>query len=206
MNRQPEVQQLDAVRRQEDVRRFQVAVNQPLPLQRVDAVQNPECGGDCLRERQRSAGDARGQRFPLEEFHREKQLAVLFPDLEQLTDRRVVHARGGTRFADQSLPCIRVVSDALHHLQRDRPSELFVARGIDHPHAPFAEGSGDGVPTDSFAGGCHCRGILIRAAVLFSDERITGCRRKLQIWPCFGEKSDGARNPERGMTVKNDRT
>ena len=48
------------------------------------------------------------QRLSLEQLHREKRLAVVLADLEELADVRVAHGRGGPRLAHQTIPHLRI--------------------------------------------------------------------------------------------------
>jgi len=59
--RQPEVEQLDAVRRQEDVGRFQIAVQHATAVQRVEHAQHRQRDGGPIRERHRAAREAIGE-------------------------------------------------------------------------------------------------------------------------------------------------
>ena len=136
------------MRREENVRRLQVAVDQSLAVKRLDAGEHSERCGYCVAERQRTANQARRQRFPLQQLHREEQLARVFADLVELTDRRMVQARRRARLSNQAVARCGFVDRGADHFYCDRPSEALVARRIDDSHAPLAEGAGDFVMSD----------------------------------------------------------
>ena len=80
-------------------------MHEPLPLQRFDAVEDAERVADRFAERQRPAREPAGQRLPLQQLHREKQLAVVLADLVELADGRMVDA--GRRIAPRDQPLAR---------------------------------------------------------------------------------------------------
>jgi hypothetical protein len=86
--RQPEVEQLDAVRRQEDVRRLQVAVHDAARVQGRKRLEDLERDGQRLRHAQRSPLQPLRKRLAFEELHRYEQLPAVLADLVQVADVR----------------------------------------------------------------------------------------------------------------------
>ena len=101
--RQAEVEQLHAVRREEHVRRLEVAMNDAARVQRRQRGQDLEADRDGLGDVQRSAPQLLGQRLALEQLHGDEQAAGVFADLVDLADVRMVDARRCPRFTPQPL-------------------------------------------------------------------------------------------------------
>ncbi len=92
-----------AVCGQHEVRRFQIAVDQPAL---VSALQTQRCLADDLagvRNRQGAAGMNHAAKVtPVEELHDQRQEPVGLPSVGRLNDIRVTHAAGGFRFAQEA--------------------------------------------------------------------------------------------------------
>ena len=101
--RQAEVEQLHAVRRQEHVRRLEIAMNHAAGVQRRQRVEDAQAGRDRFGDAQWRALEPLGQRRALEQFHGDEQHAVVFADLVDLTDVRMVDRRGRARLAPEAL-------------------------------------------------------------------------------------------------------
>ena len=84
--RETEVEQLHAVRREEDVGGLQVAMDNPARVNRVERREDGERDVGAPGERNRSAGQARRERLAIEQLHGDEQLAVRLADLVQLAD------------------------------------------------------------------------------------------------------------------------
>jgi hypothetical protein len=67
--RQPEVQELDAMRRKEHVGRLQIAVQQAAPVQRRQRVQHRPGDGERLVYRHGTALETRRERLAFEQLH-----------------------------------------------------------------------------------------------------------------------------------------
>ena len=94
--REAEVEQLHAVRGQEDVRRLEVAMDDAARVQRGEARRGCRGRSATASERaQRAASQPLGERFALEQLHRDEQPAVVLADLVDLADVRMVDARRG---------------------------------------------------------------------------------------------------------------
>ncbi len=137
--RQPEVEQLDAVGGEKDVRRFEVAMDQPAGVNRGQRREDPQRDVNALGERHRPAGEPRRQRLALEQLHRDEQLAVGLADLVQLADVGVRDAGGGARLAPEALSRLGIASRLAHHLDGDAAVKALVGGGIHDAHAAFAE-------------------------------------------------------------------
>ena len=108
--RQAEVEQLHAVRREEDVGRLEVAVDHAASVQRRERGQNSETDWHRCGEAQRAPPHPVGQRLAFEELHRDEQLASVLADFVDLADVRMIDARRGPGFAPEALARRLVVS------------------------------------------------------------------------------------------------
>ena len=82
-----------------------------------------------------------------------KRDAVLFADVVQRADVRVVQAGDGLRFALEALLHLGVVGEVRRQdLDRDRAVQPRVGGLVDLAHAAGAEGAGDFVRTEARAG------------------------------------------------------
>ena len=147
---QPEVGDLRRpVAGQEDVRRLDVAVDDPTavghvhgPGQRLD---DPRRVLDGLR----FAGDPLRQAASLEELQREIRQAVVLADLEDLDDVGVVDGGDGAGLGLEASQVVRSCTGAgLDHLQRDQALEPEVPRLVHDPHAAGAQHAQDLVAGD----------------------------------------------------------
>ncbi len=150
--RQPEVEQLHPVGRQENIGRLEIPMDEPVPVQRFDPVEDAKCGADGFTERHRPARQPRRQGLTLQQLHGEKQIAIVLTNLVKLADRGVIDAGRRARLAIEALAPGRVLGRGLEHLDRDRPAKSLIVSGVDHAHPALAEGSGHGVASD---GGPH---------------------------------------------------
>ena len=148
--RDAEVEYFRAVRRQKDVRRFEVSVRDAAAMQRLERTEYFEANLHGLGDWYWATTQACGERLALETLHGDEQLSIGLADLVQLTDVRMIDAGGKASLARETLACGRV-SRALvpEHFQGDRPFQLFVQRRIDHAHAAFTQRVGDAVSTDT---------------------------------------------------------
>ena len=153
---QTEVEQLHAVRRQEQVRRLQIAMDHAARVQRVEGVENLQRDGGGIGRRQRPAHHARAERFAGQELHRQDQPAVGFLDLVELADVGMRDAGGGPGFTPQPF-ARRVVGLAANRLQRDSAVEPLIAGRVHDSHATFTDLPLDLVATDT-VGNRRCRG------------------------------------------------
>ena len=135
---------------QEDVRRLDVAVDDPPamghvhgPGQRLD---DPRRVLDGLR----FAGDPLGQAASLEELQREIRQAVVLADLEDLDDVGVVDGSDGAGLGLEAGQVVWLCTGAgLDHLQRDQALEPEMPRLVHDPHAAGAQHAQDLVARDA---------------------------------------------------------
>src|SRR6185436_5419423 len=118
---------------------LQVAVHDPLLVQRGERAEHRQRDLDGVTGRQRPAGEAVAERLPVEELHREKQAVAVFVDLVELADVRMADARGGARLAPEALPLLAAGVPRTDALDGDRTVQAVVMRGVDDTHAAFPE-------------------------------------------------------------------
>jgi hypothetical protein len=152
------------VGREKDVRRFQIAVNDPAG---VGELHGPGQDSDQLRRLACRLGLAR--QFPREtstfdKFHREVRSALVHPAVEDLHDVRVPQARHRLRLPLEPAPLARLgIRAGERHLQRDQPVELQMPDAKDDPHTAAAEHRLDLVTRDARQGQLlRCRFALWR--------------------------------------------
>ena len=138
--RQAEVEQLHAVRREEHVRRLEVAVDDAARVQRGQRGQHAEADRHRLGDAQRPAPQALGERLALEQLHGDEQLAAVLADLVDLADVRMVDAGRGAGLAPEALArgLVAAPSDDIV-LSATRALQPLVARRVDDAHPALAE-------------------------------------------------------------------
>src|SRR5262249_12735507 len=94
-----EVEQLDAVFGEEDVRWLEVAMHDAAAVHRREGREYSARDLERLRNGQRTPTDSLRERFTLEEFHRDVEPAAVFPDLVELADVRMIQAGCDPRLA-----------------------------------------------------------------------------------------------------------
>ena len=101
--REPEVQDFHlSRRRQHQVRRFQIAVDDAGGVGGVERVGHLRDEAGDLGHRQRTAGKASGEGFALVVRHRDERLAGVVADLVDRGDVRVIERAGGARLPQQA--------------------------------------------------------------------------------------------------------
>jgi len=101
---EPEIQDLRiAPRRDEDVRRLDVAVDEAVGVRRVECVGDLRRPGDELVRRDRSAVDPLLERRSFEELHHDERPALVIADVEDAADVRVAERRRGPGFTLETL-------------------------------------------------------------------------------------------------------
>jgi hypothetical protein len=146
---QAEVEQLDAVAREEHVRRLEVAMNDAASVQGGERRQDLQRDRHARRNAQRPAVQPLGERFALQELHGDEQPAFVFADLIDLTDVRMVDARRRTRLSPEPFPRGLIVSERSHGLQRHGALEPLIASGVDDAHAASAKFAEDRVMSET---------------------------------------------------------
>jgi len=126
--------------RDENVRRFDVAMNDALGVRGVDGVRdlNPEV--ENLFDRDRVTVQVLAQRFAVDELHRDERRVVLLADVVDRADARMVQCGRGQRFAAKALQCLRILRHAVgQELQRDRALQPRIGRLVDDTHSSSTE-------------------------------------------------------------------
>ena len=103
---------------------------------------------DGLGRRQRPLVQAVRQRLAVEQLHREKRLAFVLADLEELADVRVADGRGRACLAKQPVPHLRI-RRRKDGLDGDRALQALVQRFVDDAHAASADQADDAIVPDS---------------------------------------------------------
>ena len=140
---QAEVEQLDAMRRDEDVRRLEIAVDDASGMERGQRRQHARADRRRPRHAQRPLDHEVGQGVALEQLHRDEELALVLADLVDLADVGMADAGGRPRLAPEPLARALVARHRRQHLHRHRTPEPFVVRRIHHAHAALAQLAGD---------------------------------------------------------------
>ena len=152
--REPEVEHLDrAVAAQLDVRRLEIAVNDPLLVRSGERLGDLSRNRQGFGERNRPLRDAIGQRRPFHEFEHERRHVAGILESVDGRDVLMVERCEHVRLALESRCAIdtadaRVADD----FQRHVAMELGVARAIDLPHTAGAHERDDFVRAESRAG------------------------------------------------------
>ena len=122
--RQPEVEELGAGAGQHDVAGLEVAVDDPLPVRRVERAGDLDRVAQHLLRREGPFSQAIGQRLAIQELHHQVINAVLLADIEEATDVRMGKARDNARFPLEPLPPCGILRDGIEQdLDRDDPFE-----------------------------------------------------------------------------------
>ena len=101
--RDPEIQDFHlARRRQHQVRRFQIAVDDACGVRGVERVGHLRDDAGDLGDWQRTAGEASREGFALVVRHRDERLAGVVADLVDRRDVRVIERAGGARLPQQA--------------------------------------------------------------------------------------------------------
>ena len=100
--RNAEVEQLDAVARDDDVARLQVAMRDPLTLDRVERVGDLHAVLEHLLDRLRTL-----QGLALEVLHDEVIAAVMLADVDECADPRMLERRDDAGLAFETLAELR---------------------------------------------------------------------------------------------------
>ena len=101
--REPEVEQLDAVAREKDVRRLQIAVHEAALVHDRERLEDRRGVPLRLVERQRSAGQAIRERLAVQQLQDQVLDACLVADVVQDADVRVIQRSDRARLALESL-------------------------------------------------------------------------------------------------------
>jgi hypothetical protein len=116
------------------------------------------------------------QGLPIQAFHGDIGLPVLFANFVNGADIRMVQRRGRSRFSPKSLQRLCVFSQFIgKKFQRNVTPEICVFRFVNDTHSPAAKAFDDFVMREGFAnqriGGQHVSHILGRAGRQVNEER-----------------------------------
>jgi hypothetical protein len=145
---------------QENVRRFEVAMNERLLVYDLQRCQRLDGKRNRLAHRNGTAKEAVGQRLAGEQFHRDEQRVVFFADLENLTDVRMAHRGGCAGFLQDAAAPLNVAG-CDDDLESDVTMEACVARAIHFTHAANAEEAHDLVRRETRTGSERHRELLL---------------------------------------------
>ncbi len=114
-------------------------------LQRLDDEPHQTQG---FGRSERAVPQTRGERFALDQFHRNERLRLPFSELEHLADQRMRKPCRNPRLADQATLRIRPTGIRPQNLQRHPAVKTGIDGHVHHAHAAFAELVDDAVRTD----------------------------------------------------------
>ena len=145
--RQTEVEELDAVRREEHVRGLEVAVDDAAAVQRGERRENRQSDGGRVGHGERAVAETVGERFAVEQLHAEERLSLMLADVEELANVGMAHRSRGARFPHEPLahPWIGGVND---RLDRHGAGQAAIPALVDNPHPAATDLTNDGVWTD----------------------------------------------------------
>ena len=177
--RQAEVEQLHAVGREHHVPRLQIAVDDPLPVRRVERVRDGDAGRQRLVEREGAALETPGQRLAPEQLHDQVVGTVLAADVVQRADVRMTQRGHRPRLALEALPRLGIGGDLPRQdLDGHRAIEAGIGGAVDLAHAAGPEGCVDPVGAERLTG---VEGHRIREPPRSSPGR---CRAPESTSPC----------------------
>src|SRR5208337_1258240 len=135
-----------------DVRRLDVAVNDPLGVGGVERVRDLDTERQQGFNFQRTTCDTLLQRLPVQKLHGDEGLPLSLPDLMNRADIGMVQCGRGLRFSLEASQCLRVSGDLVRQkLQGNKTMEGYVLSLIDHAHPATAQLLNDAVVRDSLA-------------------------------------------------------
>ncbi len=147
--RETEVEDLEnAVRRQHQVRRLDVAVDDPHLVRVAEAGAQLEDQFEAANQAQRrSAADDLAERLAIDVLHRDERLSLVLADIVDGDDVGMGQTRRGAGFPGE--PLLDLVVEDRQDLERNGPIEDRIAGQIQQPHAALAQAIKDFVPADS---------------------------------------------------------
>ena len=148
--REPEIQQLHAVRREKDVRGLQVAVDDAPRVQGLQRRQHPQRDPERLSDRNALAGETLLECLAFQQLHDEVEFPALFSELVDMADVGMVDACCGPGLAQQTLAQRRVSGGIPDPLDGHVAVQAVVVGGVHHSHAALAQPAGHTVAADGF--------------------------------------------------------
>ncbi len=131
------IEDLDPAGRQDDVCRFDIAVDDSSIVRRGQAFGDLNGDGSRLLEGDRTAEDPLFDGLAGAIGHRDKRLSVVgFADLEHGADSRAIERRGGFRLAQKALAHLRVLAEiGGQEFEGHNAVEFLIPRPVHNPHA-----------------------------------------------------------------------
>ena len=163
--RESEVEELHAKTGEENVRRFQIAMNEAAAVQRVERGQDGQRDANRFRERNGAAPEPFGERLAVEQLHDEKRRSVGVADVEELADVRMRQTGRGARFAHEAFANRRVARFA-NRLDGDGAVQPLVFGRIHHAHPALPELAHDAIRPDPIE---HVCDIVLQELLLHSS-------------------------------------
>ena len=150
---------------QEDVGRFDVAVDDPFGVGRVERVSKLRTQLEHIGSLERMPPQMLAERHAPNHLHDEKRLPLMLADVVQRADVRVVELRDRPRFPLEPLAAFGIVGEVRRQdLDGDGPVQPGVGRLVDLAHATRAIGGEDLVRSKTGARGeCHVVGGMKRS-------------------------------------------
>jgi hypothetical protein len=141
------------VRRDLDVRRFQIAMNDALLVRAFKCLGDLFCDRQRLINRNRTARDAVGKRLAFDQFHHECWRVSCVFNVEDGGDVWMIERREDLRFALKPREAIRIVRQrGREDFDGDVATELCIARTIHLAHAASPDGGKDLVRSEAGTG------------------------------------------------------
>ncbi len=142
---EPEVEDLDlAVGRDHDVRRLQVAMDDPLGVGRLESVGDLQRDAQGLFERESTSPETRGQILALGQLHGDEVGPAVVAHLVDAGDVGMVQGGEHLGLALEAGEPLGVLGEGgRQHLDRHLATELGVLGAVDLSHAAFTELGGD---------------------------------------------------------------
>ena len=149
-----EVQHLDdPIRRDLDVRGFQIAMDDPLLVCRFEGFGDLARDGERVIDRHAATRDPIREGVPLDELENERVGVAAVLKAVDRADVRMVERSEHLRLALEPRETIRILCERVREdLQRDLAVQLRIARAIHLAHAAGADGGEDFVRAEASAG------------------------------------------------------
>jgi hypothetical protein len=141
----PEVDDLHDVADEQQVRRLDVAVHEPVTVRLAERACDLDPERDGLRDVERAAREPLRERLAVDPIHREPQPAVVRAAVADVADDvRMCDLREHAALALEARGGVRV--DVRQHLQRDVASVAAIPRAVHGPHPAFGGAHRDHEP------------------------------------------------------------
>jgi len=141
-----------AALRNKNVRRLDVAVQDPFGMSSIERVGNLDCQTKQNIGFDRPARDAMLERDAIEKLHDQEGMPILLSDLMNSADIRMIERRSGLRLALKTRQSLRVFDNVVgQKFQGDETMKGNVLSLVNHAHAAAAEFFDDAVMRDRLA-------------------------------------------------------